>query len=68
MENILKREIDPQVVLKPQDPVVLLKLLPIDDQRRSFAEWSAELWMSASEAHWQRRPGTGSQAASPSNR
>lgn len=40
-----------QVVLKPQDLVVLLKLLVLGDQRRSFAELSAELSMSASEVH-----------------
>ena len=51
IENILKRQINPQVVLKPQDLVVLLKLLVIGDQRRSFAELSAELSMSASEVH-----------------
>ena len=47
----MKRHINPQVVLKPQDLVVLLKLLILGDQRRSFAELAAELSMSASEVH-----------------
>jgi hypothetical protein len=46
-----KRQINPQVVLKPQDLVVLLKLLILGDQRRGFAELAAELSMSASEVH-----------------
>lgn len=51
MTNIMKRPINPQLVLKPQDLVVLLKLLILGDQRRSFAELAAELSMSASEVH-----------------
>lgn len=47
----LKRQANPQVVLKPQDLVVLLKLLVLGDQHRSFAELAAELSMSASEVH-----------------
>ena len=45
------RQINSQIVLKPQDLGVRLKLLGIGDQRRSFAELFAELSMSASEAH-----------------
>src|SRR6185437_3477113 len=51
IENILKRQSNPQVVLKPQDLVVLLKLLVTGKKPRSFAELSAELSMSASEVH-----------------
>jgi hypothetical protein len=47
----VKRQSNPQVVLKPQDLVVLLKLLLLGDQRRSFAELAADLAMSASEVH-----------------
>lgn len=47
IENALKRQTTPQGVLKPQDLIVLLKLLVLGDQRRSFAELS----MSASEVH-----------------
>ena len=47
----MRRPINSQVVLKPQDLVVLLKLLLLGDQRRSFAELAAELSMSASEVH-----------------
>src|SRR6185312_17472896 len=47
----MKRHINPQVVLKPQDLVVLLKLLILGDQRHSFADLAAELSMSASEVH-----------------
>lgn len=47
----MKRQINPQLVLKPQDLVVLLKLLILGDQRRSFAELAAELSISASEVH-----------------
>jgi hypothetical protein len=47
----MKRSINSQTVLKPQDLVVLLKLLLLGDQRRSFAVLAAELSMSASEVH-----------------
>ena len=47
----MKRPINSQLILKPQDLVVLLKLLLLGDQRRSFAELAAELSMSASEVH-----------------
>ena len=47
----MKRQTNPQVVLKPHDLVGLLKLLVLGAQRRSFAELSAELSMSASEIH-----------------
>jgi hypothetical protein len=47
----MKRHSNQQVVLKPQDLVVLLKLLALGDQRRSFAELGADLSMSASEVH-----------------
>jgi hypothetical protein len=47
----MKRLINKQVVLKPQDLVVLLKLLALGDERRSFAELGADLSMSASEVH-----------------
>jgi hypothetical protein len=47
----MKRHSNQQVVLKPQDLVVLLKLLALGDQRRGFAELGADLSMSASEVH-----------------
>ena len=47
----LKRQTNPQVVLKPQDVVVLLKLLILGNRRRTFAELAAELSISTSEAH-----------------
>jgi hypothetical protein len=47
----MKRKINQQVVLKPQDVVVLLKLLLLGDQRRSFGELASDLSMSASEVH-----------------
>lgn len=47
----MKRKPNPQVALKPQDLVVLLKLLVLGEKRRSFAELAAELSMSASEVH-----------------
>lgn len=47
----MKRQGNPQAVLKPQDLVVLLKLLILGDRRRSFAELAAELSISASEVH-----------------
>jgi hypothetical protein len=42
---------NPQITLKPQDLVVLLKLLGLKDQRRTFAELASDLGMSASEVH-----------------
>lgn len=47
----MKRKINQQVVLKPQDIVVLLKLLILGGQRRSFSELASDLSMSASEVH-----------------
>jgi hypothetical protein len=38
-------------VLKPQDLVVLLKLLSVGDQRPSYAQLATELFMSPSEIH-----------------
>jgi hypothetical protein len=47
----MRRHSNPQTALKPQDLVVLLKLLGLRDQRRTFAELAADLGMSASEVH-----------------
>jgi hypothetical protein len=47
----MKRRSNPQTVLKPQHLVVLLKLLALGDQRRTFAELASDLGMSASEVH-----------------
>jgi len=47
----MKRLTNQQVALKPQDLVVLLKLLALGDQRRTFGELASELSMSASEVH-----------------
>jgi len=47
----MNRRSNPQTALKPQDLVVLLKLLGLKDQRRTFAELASNLGMSASEVH-----------------
>jgi len=47
----MSRQTNPQTVLKAQDLVVLLKLLVLGNQRRTFAELSTDLGMSASEVH-----------------
>jgi hypothetical protein len=47
----MKRRSNPQTVLKPQDLLVLLKLLVLGDQHRTFAELASDLGMSASEVH-----------------
>jgi len=47
----MNRRSNPQTTLKPQDLVVLLKLLGLGDQRRTFAELASDLGMSASEVH-----------------
>jgi hypothetical protein len=43
--NALKRQSNPQVVLEPQDLIVLLELLVTGKRPTSFAELSAELSM-----------------------
>lgn len=47
----MNRRSNPQTALKPQDLVVLLKLLVLGNQRRTFAELASDLGMSASEVH-----------------
>jgi len=47
----MSRRSNPQIALKPQDLLVLLKLWVLGDQRRSFAELASDLGMSASEVH-----------------
>src|SRR5262249_25747064 len=47
----MNRRSNPQTSLKPQDLVVLLKLLVLRDQRRPLAGLASDLGMSASEVH-----------------
>jgi hypothetical protein len=47
----LKRHSNQQITLKPQDLVVLLKLLSLDDRVRTFNELGSDLAISASEVH-----------------
>jgi hypothetical protein len=47
----MRHRSNPQIALKPQDLVVLLKLLVLGNQRRTFAELASDLGMSASEVH-----------------
>jgi len=47
----VKRQSNQQVTLKPQDVVVLLKLVGLGDDPRTFSELANDLVMSASEVH-----------------
>ena len=49
--DIMRRQKNPQVTLKPQDVVVLLKLLALGDAQRTFSDLAEDLAMSASEVH-----------------
>jgi hypothetical protein len=47
----VKRQSNQQVTLKPQDVVVLLKLVGLGDDPKTFSELASDLVMSASEVH-----------------
>src|SRR5712692_909085 len=47
----MKRPSNQQITLKPQDLVVLLKLLALGAKARTFSELGSDLAMSASEVH-----------------
>lgn len=49
--GIMKRLTNPQVTLKPQDVVVLLKLILLGNAQRKFSDLATDLAMSASEVH-----------------
>lgn len=47
----MKRLINHQITLKPQDLVVLLKLATLGEETKTFSELAGELMISASEVH-----------------